>query len=383
MRIVHVLPGLVKGGGERVVVDLANQQVLAGHCVTVIAGVGADPALLQNRLSLDVAVKLLRPQGSPLGSAYAVVPVWLWKNRRWLSSQDILHCHLSFGLAFGGIAGSIRWLTRWPRPAIVETYHAVGMPIPRHHRWLHGKLAARRDGLVLMARDPWWEQFIASHPDLLLRVIENGVDVGPDLDSIAGAKEDYRRQLGIPGSCRELVGTVGQLRFDREPWELIPVFRRIADAMGPTTHFLIAGEGPARLRVDAAVKQFGLDGRVHLPGQVELACLPASIMNSYLTLAVGPTVGLAAIEASFAGAPVIARQMDKHYRRSESDWVWSDSDGARIADKAILLLRSAGQLASLARTQNDVVEARFGAAAMAQAYDQLYGDALATRPLIG
>ena len=44
---------------------------------------------------------------------------------------------------------------------------------------------------------------------------------------------------------------------------------------------------------------------------------------------------------------------------------------------------SAGQRSDLARAQTDVVEARFGAAAMAKAYDLLYCDALGTRQLIG
>ena len=56
MKITHVLNALIKGGGERVAVDLANQAVDDGHEVTVIVGWQVDPAILRNELHSNIKV---------------------------------------------------------------------------------------------------------------------------------------------------------------------------------------------------------------------------------------------------------------------------------------------------------------------------------------
>lgn len=372
MKIVHVLPALTKGGGERVVADLANQQAAAGHTVTIIAGLEADPALLSHRLSAQIALIALAPRGASLRRAYLRSPAWIRARRAWLFEQDIVHCHLTFGSVFGSLVALAKRIAGRCAPAIVETYHAVGMPIPRHHRWLHAQLAARRDGLALMAPDAWWQAFLASRAGLERQVIANGVDFGATPSQAPQQIAEERLKLGIPDSAKLVVGTVGQLRDERRPWEFMPLFRRIADALGPQVHFVIAGEGQARQRTAAAIAECGLDGRVHLPGQVDSAAQAATVMDLYITLAVGPVVGLAALEAASAGAPVIARQLSPGYRREPEHWFWSSGAEAEIAAEAIRLLSATGERTALAQRQKQHVLANFGAAAMAKSYEDFY-----------
>lgn len=309
-------------------------------------------------------------------SAYAASPIWIWRNRHWLAQQDIIHCHLSFGSAFGCLVQMIVPVTGGNRPAIVETYHAVGMAIPRFHRWIHSWLAARRDALVLMARDPYWDRFVAARPTLMYRVIENGIDV--DLQTVGSDDERlaYRRSLGIPDSCRWVVGTVGQLRDDRRPWEFIALFSRIADTLGPNVQFLMAGEGESRKRVEREIAAHKMAGRVHMAGLVASAARPAALMDVYLTVAVGSVVGLAALEAAFVGTPIIALQFDRDHQRRPSDWIWSDSDGAAVADEVARLLKSETKRISLSQAQKQIANARFGISAMGMAYQDLYRDVL-------
>ena len=47
MNIVHVLPALTKGGGEKVAVDLANHAARTGHEVTMLVEI--TTSRLQNR----------------------------------------------------------------------------------------------------------------------------------------------------------------------------------------------------------------------------------------------------------------------------------------------------------------------------------------------
>jgi glycosyltransferase involved in cell wall biosynthesis len=379
VKIVHVLPALVKGGGERVVVDLANHQAAAGEEVTVIAGVDADHALLRSALSGDVTVKTLVDLGGSLRSAYLRTPGWIWRNRSWLREQDVLHCHLTFGSLFGSVTKTMRNRLGWERPLIVETYHAVGMPIPAHHRWIHATLASERDGLALMAADSYWNRFAAVRPLQLVRQIQNGVDAHVGRQGDPAQRMAWRREIGIPDSCELVAGTVGQFRDDRQPWLFVPLFAEIAAALGDRVHFVMAGAGPALERVRAAVAEHGLEGRVHFPGQVASAGPSVAIMDLYITLAVGPVVGLAALEAAFAGVPVIAIQLRHDYICPATDWVWSNQRVPAVAKKAIELLGNPAHLEAVTTRQHEFALSRHSVTAMANAYRQLYADAAINR----
>ena len=157
MKIVHVVPALTKGGGERVAVELANNSVREGHTVTLIAGWSVDPMLLENEILPSVKVIHISSVSSSKIRRYVKMWTWLWRHRLWLAEQDILHCHLTYGAIFGTVVKVFR---KNMSPLVVETYHAVGMPISRMRRKFHSFLALQRDALVLMAEDGFWVDFL-------------------------------------------------------------------------------------------------------------------------------------------------------------------------------------------------------------------------------
>ncbi|HIL34688.1 MAG TPA: hypothetical protein EYG28_04710, partial [Nitrospiria bacterium] len=116
MKIVHVLPALTKGGGERVVVELANHAARAGHEVSIIAAFPVDSALLPNVLHPDVRVRYVSDLVDSRVGKYLCVLPWLWRYRLWLAEQDILHCHLTYGSMFGSVVGTWRSASGTRRP---------------------------------------------------------------------------------------------------------------------------------------------------------------------------------------------------------------------------------------------------------------------------
>ena len=59
MKIIHVISGLEKGGGQRVLAELANIAVQKGDDVTIIAGWPVNPTYLQNDLNSKVNIKFI------------------------------------------------------------------------------------------------------------------------------------------------------------------------------------------------------------------------------------------------------------------------------------------------------------------------------------
>ena len=369
MKIVHVLPALTKGGGERVAVELANHATVAGNQVTLVAACQVDSALL--REALHPGVRVIYLSNSPvykLRCYFSLIP-WLWRHRLWLADQDIIHCHLTFGAIFGTIVKALR---SGKTPGIVETYHAVGMPISWLKRWFHARMATHRDALVLMAQDGYWSKFLSRHPELLFKIIPNGISISEPTCIDMAQRMSYRKELGIPENCRFVIGTVGRLAPERQPWLYLPVFAEIDRVLGLEVHFVIAGGGPELARIRALVDEYGLAGRVHLPGLV-LDPRPTMLaIDLYITLNVGATPGVAAMEAAMLGVPVLSIQLLAGYQPSLNEWIWSSSNLLEVAGKSIEIFRFPSEKLALIEGQRSYVHAHHSTEVMASAYYQLY-----------
>ena len=354
-------------------VDLANHAAAAGHEVTVVAGQKVDEALLRNELSDAVRVDYIVEAGGRGGRYLAALP-WLWRHHRWLARADIVHCHMTFAAVLGSIIHLAKRRRR--RPVVVETYHAVGMPIPTLLRWLHSRLATRRDALVLMAEDAFWKRFVGRHREILTATIPNGVAFTAKRDIPAEERIAYRRKVGIPDGARLVVGTIGRLEPARQPWLYPPIFAEIARQLGPDVHFIIGGEGRERARTEAAIAEQGLEGRVHLPGLVRDVSLAFSAMDLYVTMNVGAVTGVAALEAAAFGLPVLAVQLLDDYQGGDGDWIWSSRDPGSVSSRAVGLLRDPAARVALVQTQQAYANTHHSVEGMARAYDSLYQAAL-------
>jgi glycosyltransferase involved in cell wall biosynthesis len=370
MKIVHVLPSLARGGGERLAIELANRQVAAGHEVAFVIGSRLPASMTHDGLDDRVTTHFVTSDRGR--TRYRALLPWIWRKRAWLSSSDILHCHLTYGALFGTVLHGILRVPR--RPAIIETYHAVGMPIPRALRWLHARLARNWDGLTLMVDDPYWSEFSGSNSNVLFKVIPVGVEALPPVS--AGDRLAYRTILGIPHDA-VVVTTIGRLVAERRPRSYVPVFTRIAKFIEGEVQFLMGGDGPERRAIEADADAAGILDRLHLPGLITKVEMPLAISNLYVTANVGPVPGVAGLQAVAAGIPVIAVQLSPDFESRASDWIWSSRDPDEIADKAVAILSNRGAGSELASRQHAYLEAHHSAAAMASAYEDFYSEAIA------
>lgn len=368
MKIVQVLPALTKGGAEKVAVDLANGLVASGDEVAMVVAYPVDPELQQRALDPRVDLHFIRTSRSRFG-AYASMLPWLAKNRRWIAGFDIVHCHLTFGSAFGAALSGLRRAGGKTRPKIVETYHTVGTPIGVAERRLHMALSATHDGLVTMAMDGPWRRFLANHPELCSTLIPNGISLPIEMPA-AAETQAYRRRCGIPDKAK-VVGTVGRLVEGRKPADLIAIFGQIAKVM-PGVHFMMAGDGPERERVEALARSLGLAERVHFPGLTVRPALPFSIIDVYISLNVGAITGIAALEAAAARVPIVALQLNPDHRAGPDDWIFSSRSKDEVASEAVRLLRSPKARSVLAGHQQAHVRSRHSRDAMTEAYKAFY-----------
>lgn len=369
MRIAHVIPALVKGGAEKVVVDLANCAVANGDEVTLILAQPSAPELLACELKPEVKV-LHICEGEPGRlSRYAMLARWLVRNRQLIHAFDLLHCHLSFGSAAGTLA---RWMRRGqPGPAIIETFHAAGMPIPRWKLALLARLARRRDALVLVAEDNFWRRFKSRNPDVPVTIIPNGIAIDqkrPTPTEITA----YRESVGVAPRSTRIVGTLGRLVDERKPEYLIKAFAAMAETADEDVHFVMGGAGPSLDQLQTLADDAGLSGRIHFPGLVMDPALLFALCDLYVSVNVGPVTGIAGLEAAAFGVPVIALQASADYPNGATDWIWSSADPRALATEALRLLRSPTERREMADRQRQHVVEQHSAEAMSARYAELY-----------
>lgn len=375
MKIMHMLPALTKGGGERVAVDLANAAAKAGHTVTVAAGWKVDETLLRTRLDPDVTVHYMLGHLTGVLRRYSAGLMWMWRNRSLLADQDVVHCHLTQAALLGTIIHLARAASRETRPAIVETYHSVGMPIPKWLTRFRAALCKRRDGLALMATDSYWSDYLRRHPNLPSKIIPNGVDAPlgrVDQNQVAQFLVDIK----VPKVTRQIVGNVGRFRASRKPLLMVNILIELAKKTDADVHFLMCGDGPKLDEARALVEAANMGDRITLPGAVNDPRLAMSAMSLYLTINVREITGIAGLEAAFCGLPIVAWQTDQSYAVSPQDWIWSDHDPMAVCTKSLFFLSSPADLDALATAQHNHAVSHYGVAAMHSTYDALYSEAI-------
>lgn len=379
MKIVHVLPALTKGGGERVMAELAGHATRSGHDVTVIAACPVDPSLLQDDLDDAIDVRFVRPSPKPKVLWYLTALIWIWKERYWLSKQEVIHAHMTYGSFFCTVFSLYLKLFKVDGPVLVETCHSAGAPLSFFRRKFNEAMMKRRDAFAIIAEDDHWKSFSAGNPDIPSRVILNGV-VDPTKSPITEVESEKYRESLRPMIGREefVVGTIGMLRADRQPWLFVPIFAQIAKEC-PNVRFIFVGGGEEYGHLKRLFEDSGIMDKVILTGTENDTRYPLSLMNLYISLNVGPVTGLAGMEACMAGVPLIGLQWIPDYAVREDDWIWSSVKQEEVASKAVELIKSDSQRRYLKERQFDHLVTNLSVDAMASAYYGLYQSAIDAR----
>ena len=372
---MHVLSGMSKGGGERVAVELANEAAKNNDTVTILAGWPENPDHLQNTIHPNVQIRFISQRKR---FAYIKSIGWILANKKLICNQDVLHCHLTFGVVFGAVANFfLKKIGRNKTPIVIETNHAVGMPVPAFNLWLHSLMASQLNGMALMASDPYWNNFIVKHQHLKAKFIPNGISVlTPGIDS--AQKKFLLKKFNIPEDYKYIIGTISMLRPDRKPLLYVPLFYEIYKFLGSQVHFILGGSGDEYNKIRILVDERGLSENFHLIGLVNEPVQILSLLDMYVAPSVEGSAGISMIEAALCRVPVAGIQMVEGYEAKSEDWVWSHTDINEVAKKINLLLQNEEERKNLAEHQNKYVTEHFTSEAMYNAYNSFYKQILSS-----
>jgi glycosyltransferase involved in cell wall biosynthesis len=294
-RLLFYLPGLVDGGAERVMADLAGSFAAAGDEVVLAVDFRAD----DNSPPLAPGIRF-----RPLDGNHLVSLVRLARLIR-TERPDIVISAIasaSFKLVLADLiaraAGSLVRRRQRP-PKLVLTYHGFD---EHQTGWLSylgfvtlpliGRYATSVVAVSDALRDNLAGQWRASRANLVRIYCPVTTPAMPEgFDPL-----DLSRRENLVLSVGRLVGPK---RFDR----LIEAFAGLADH---SARLVILGDGPERERLERLVGELGLAQRVSLPGYTRDTGAYFARARCFALVSEKESFGLVYVEALSFGLPVIA-----------------------------------------------------------------------------
>lgn len=368
MRVAHVLSSLNLGGQERVALDLATAQRLAGCEVRVISLAPPPDGPLEPQF---------RAAGVEPHTAgrHAGFDPWLWLRVAALLRRhrvELVHTHNPSALIYGAPAAALAGA------ACVHTKHG-GMSPSKPRKLRAARLAARFTQAFVAVSPTTAELARRRHEvaEAKLVVIDNGVDVtrfSPD----PAARARVREELGIPADAW-VVGTVGRLAKEKNQQLLV---RAMAPLLGGGARLLLIGDGPLRGDLAALASSLGVARQVLLTGV--RTDVPA-VINALDVFALSSKVEalpLVIPEAMATGRPVVSTAVGgiaTVIDEGVTGFLVPSEDEAALRDRLARLRDTPGLQQALGQRARIAAVERFSAERMQREYLDLYHRVLAAR----
>ncbi|MCG5478993.1 glycosyltransferase family 4 protein [Sinorhizobium alkalisoli] len=265
MKIVHVLTRLLRGGSEENTLACCNAQVRRGHEVLLVHGNEYDAAL-QAAVAKTLQVVPLEMLVHPLSPSHDIAAMGQLSRLFAEWHPDIVHTHQSKAGIVGRLAAK-----RAHVPGIVHGVHILPFMHVGNAQKLTflaaERVAAKCTRAFIDVSQSMRDICIAHHigsPDQH-HVVHSGFDLLRF--SQAHRPDEAARLLGImPGASKPpVVLMLAALEQRKRHVEFIDAFAQVIERV-PDARLILAGEGPARPDVEAAIQRSPAASSIHLLG---------------------------------------------------------------------------------------------------------------------
>ena len=234
------------GGGEKWALDTARGLAARGHRVAFACRLGSELAKRAHTLGLETYVLPMPSDLSLLAVSRLTRLMRTWR-------PDVVLCCNQRALRLAAPAARLARRRRLVmRDGLQGSLRQQG-----YNRWLVPLV----DGFVVNA-DALRQELLAWLPAARVRVIYNGVDLGPHDAAIDRAA--LRRELGCHRDACVLL-TVARLVAEKDQATLLTAFGHLS-RRHEHVHLWIAGDGPLRSALEAQSRGLGLAARVKFLG---------------------------------------------------------------------------------------------------------------------
>ena len=303
--VCHVITKLELGGAQEVALYLVSHLDRSRYRPVLVTGPGGiltDEAQAIPDVQTVIVPSLCR-RIHATGDLLALIKLtFLFRQLR----PSIVHTHSSKA----GIVG--RWAA-WLAgvPVIVHTVHGFGVT-PSQPIWLRRFLIMleRVTGRITthwitvaeadLEKGRQWGLFESN-----ASVIRAGIDPYPFQQPLPPTiRRRLREEFGA-GDGDYLIGTVACLKPQKAPEDFVAVARRVCEHV-PHARFVLIGDGVLRPRIEALLREYGLQDRVRLAGWRRDIDDAMNSMDALVLTSHWEGLPRVILEAVSAGLPIVA-----------------------------------------------------------------------------
>lgn len=308
-KILFVVTQGEQGGAQRYVYDLAmNLDRLGYDCLVVT---GSEKLELRNKLEAGgVKIQLARHLVRGINPLQDLLAIWELKKIFQAVRPDIVHLNSSKAGFLGSLAGSLAGTKN-----IIFTAHGFHFlenqnPIIQTISfWLEKFASSFRRKIICVSefdRQAALKARLCSAEKLI--IIHNGIDLEnfrllPREQARKFFSTTYNLQL-----TTFLVGTVAHLYATKGLKYLIDAAREVTKKF-PNAKFIVIGEGNQRQNLESRIKNYGLQDKIYLLGEIQEAAKYLSAFDIFVLPSIKEGFPYAILESLAAGVPIIATKV--------------------------------------------------------------------------
>lgn len=372
MNIFHIIDSGGVYGAEMMIMHLMQEQVKMGFSPVLIS-IGLpfekDKALEveARRRGLKVLAVRMRPGPNWIG-AFAIIRLAV-RHR-----ADIFHCHgYKANILFGLLP---RIMRRYPIVGTLHGWTSLGnLSKLMLYEWLEAVSFRFVEALVLVNENIKSCNRLKKIKNSKVSIIENGIPF--DNDSLA----DTAKLKLVDGYLPNLFtfGAIGRLSPEKGFGLLLDAFADLI-SKGHEAQLVILGEGEERVSLETAIKQFGLENRVHLPGYVSEVNSYFSLFDAFLLPSFTEGLPMVLLEAMKAGVPVVASRVGgvpKVLGNGKGGLLFDTGDKGMLAQAMVAVLKDSESAQERTLWALRAVQETYNSRVMAEKYNQVYRKAMA------
>jgi glycosyltransferase involved in cell wall biosynthesis len=340
-------------------------------------------ALRLNRSKWDIDVTCVRAEGRLRATLEAAgIAVWtcgrgsftpvpflraVWSLARYLRARDISLVH-AFGF-YSNILGVLAARLAGT-PVVVASQRDLGDLRSKPACRLHSSVLRFADRVVVNSEAV--AERLQGRRALTQRVavIRNGVDLG---------RFSPRTEGATLGRDTMTVGTLANLRPEKGLLELVRAAALVHDRC-PSARFLVWGDGPLRRDLEAAIRQFQLDGIVTLAGSTDEPELVLRRLDVFVLPSLSEACSNGLLEAMATALPVVTTDVGGNPLLVEHEMTGlrvPPGDPPALAAAIVRLIDTPEFAKALAIRARARVQATFGLDRMVADTESFYEEALA------
>lgn len=364
MRVLILVPSLMRAGAETQAVDLANGLATRGYTVTLCS----FERQLDQRDRLVGSVRFRELRRSSKYDAALVRDV-----ARIIDSQSI---DVVFGIL--QIAVLVAWaaagLSRRGPPVCAAIHTTVNRDRKQEfqEKFLYRHVLRRVAAVVFVcnAQKSYW---VDKYPELtsLSHVAHNGIDADRfSRSAFSDEARRFRSQLDIPEAAFVFT-SIAAFRPEKGHQLLVSAFSEIDSE----SHLVLVGDGPLRSAVERQIQSLGISERVHLLGIID-DIRPIVVASDATVLAstAVETFSMAMLESMALGTPMLAPRIGGLPEAIEDGVTGLLFDIGDVSALSALMRRAVADRAGMERmglAACDRVRSRFSLASMVQRYEDV------------